>query len=69
MLNRITEAFRFGLSIWQLQQTLLMSPSSSPLNGCSKLAKLRELMKAKNLQAYYIPSEDAHQVSPLAKSH
>lgn len=27
-----------------------------------RLSKLRELMQARGLQAYFVPSEDAHQV-------
>lgn len=35
------------------------------ISTTDRLSKLRELMAARGLQAYFVPSEDAHQVHVL----
>lgn len=39
-----------------------MTPSSSASCTTAKLSELRKLMSERGLTAYYVPSEDAHQV-------
>jgi hypothetical protein len=34
----------------------------TPSNATSKLIELRKMMEKHNLTAYYVPSEDSHQV-------
>ena len=40
-----------------------ITTTMTPSNASSKLVELRKLMEKHNLAAYYIPSEDAHQVN------
>lgn len=46
-------------------RTIITRPlaSSTTMTASSKLNELRELMKKNNLAAYYVPSEDSHQVN------
>lgn len=41
---------------------ITMSPTSSSACTTAKLSELRKLMSERDLTAYYVPSEDAHQV-------
>jgi Xaa-Pro aminopeptidase len=43
----------------------MTAAASAPVNTTEKLAALRALMKERNIQAYIVPSEDAHQVGVL----
>lgn len=49
----------YPMTIARRNITTTMTPS----NATTKLIELRKLMEKNNLAAYYIPSEDSHQVN------
>lgn len=54
--DKVTVAVLPGLSLRiPLHRTAMISTTD-------RLTKLRELMASRGLQAYFVPSEDAHQV-------
>ena len=59
--------FSLSRSAFKLQSSTLASVQQTTMAAASKLNALRELMKINNLAAYYVPSEDAHQVTKYLK--
>jgi NADH:ubiquinone oxidoreductase subunit E len=59
--------FSLSRSAFKLQSSTLASVQQTTMAAASKLNALRELMKINNLAAYYVPSEDAHQVAKYLK--
>jgi hypothetical protein len=59
--------FSLSRSAFKLQSSTLASVQQTTMAAASKLNALRELMKINNLAAYYVPSEDAHQVRKYFK--
>ncbi len=59
--------FSLSRSAFKLQSSTLASVQQTTMAAASKLNALRELMKINNLAAYYVPSEDAHQVRKYLK--
>jgi Xaa-Pro aminopeptidase len=61
------------LKLFRFAQLLCCRPrryhsiTMTPVNTTERLEKLRKLMQERNLQAYYIPSEDAHQSEYIAR--
>ena len=46
-----------------------INSTNSSSDSSNKLSELRKLMAKNNLAAYYVPSEDAHQVINTIKLH